>query len=177
MGSFLLLLLLSCTTYPVADAATTRGGPKGYTLGAMGEGQSSNVPAEEDLRERERMLDEYPRQYALWKPEEISSKVVEWASEYPDLVHVTTSQEAYGLPRAGGANDCPHDEGGDGCLNYILTIQDFVAHPDGSESSNHLPEVFWSGCVHGKRVGWYPLSRQNNFNLCWAVLFHAVVYI
>jgi hypothetical protein len=152
MRSLLLLILLSGTRFPVVAAAATRGGPTGYTRSAMREGQKSNVPAEDDLRERERILDEYPRQYTLWKPEEISGKVVEWGSEYPDLVHVTTSQEAYGLPRAGGANDCPHDEGGDGCLNYILTIQDFVAHPDGSESSNHLPEVFWSGCVHGKFV-------------------------
>lgn len=41
-----------------------------------------------------------------------------------------------------------------GCPNYILEIQDFAVHPVDSDSSNHLPEVFWSGCLHGnERVG------------------------
>jgi hypothetical protein len=103
-----------------------------------------------DLTFQERNLDDYPRQFALWTPSEIRNKVLEWKSVYPNLVRVATAQDAYGLPRSGGANDCPFDEGGDGCLNYIVTIQDFVAHPDGSHSSNELPEIFWSGCVHGK---------------------------
>ena len=103
-----------------------------------------------DPKFQERILDDYPRQYVLWTSSEIRNKVLEWKSLYPNLVRVTTSQDAYGLPRSGGANDCPFDEGGDGCLNYIVTLQDFVAHPDGSHSSNDLPEIFWSGCVHGK---------------------------
>jgi hypothetical protein len=97
-----------------------------------------------------RKLDDYPRQYTLWNSEEIRNKLVEWKALYPNLLRITTSQEEYGLPRSGGADDCPFDEGGDGCLHYIVTMQDFVAHPEGSESSNNLPEVFWSGCVHGK---------------------------
>ena len=67
--------------------------------------------------------------------------MLEWADHYPKFVRVTTAQEAYGLPRAGTADDCPFDEGGDGCLNYIVTIQDFVKHPEDSESSRRLPEV------------------------------------
>ena len=115
---------------------------------------SSKIPLvpNADTEPDKRRLDGYPRQYLLWKPEEIKNKVVEWKSLYPNLAHVTTAQEAYDLPRSGGANDCPYDEGGDGCLNYIITMQDFVAHPKGSDSSNHLPEVFWSGCVHGKPI-------------------------
>jgi hypothetical protein len=105
---------------------------------------------QQDPKLHARILDDYPRQYALWAPVEIRNKVLEWKSLYPNLVRVTTAQDAYGLPRSGGANDCPFDEGGDGCLNYIVTMQDFVAHPDGSHSSNDLPEIFWSGCVHGK---------------------------
>ena len=36
----------------------------------------------------------------------------------------------------------------------ILTIQDFELHPENSSSSNVLPEVFWSGELHGdERVG------------------------
>ena len=78
----------------------------------------------------------------LWKPEEISTKLLEWKQKYPNLVQVTTSQEAFGLPRSGGPGDCPHDAGADGCLHYIMTIQDFIAHPENTDSSNHLPEVF-----------------------------------
>jgi hypothetical protein len=110
--------------------------------------KSSQNQLEDDFQGRK--LDDYPRQYILWKPEEIKDKVLEWKSLYPNLVHIATSQQSYDLPRAGGASDCPFDEGGDGCLNYVITMQDFVAHPEGSDSSNQLPEVFWSGCVHGE---------------------------
>mmetsp|Transcript_13879 Transcript_13879/g.20483 ORF Transcript_13879/g.20483 Transcript_13879/m.20483 type:complete len:731 (-) Transcript_13879:23-2215(-) len=97
--------------------------------------------------------DEYPRQYELWKSEKIAHTLLQWKNQYPDLVHVTTAQEQFGLDRAGGPNDCPHDAG-DGCFNYIITIQDTIAHPLGSDSSKRLPEVFLSGCVHGnERVG------------------------
>lgn len=95
-------------------------------------------------------LSEY---YHLWPPEQIHQTMHEWSDMYPDLVKVTTSQVAYGLPRAGGPDDCPYDDG-DGCNNHIMTIQDYTVHPEGSASSNALPEVLWSGCVHGnERVG------------------------
>lgn len=116
-------------------------------------GSARNLRRDEAIQGRN--LEDYPRQYVLLKSEEIKNRVLEWKSLYSNLVRITTSQEAYGLPRSGGASDCPFDEGADGCLNYIVTIQDFVAHPEGSDSSNHLPEVFWSGCVHGKA----PLQR------------------
>jgi len=111
-------------------------------------------------RQRELQVDEYDdnseddiRQYVLWKPEEIPDALNKWAKHYPDLVRVTTAQEAYGLPRAGDTDDCPFDDG-EGCLNYILTIQDFIRHPTDSDSSARLPEVLWSGEVHGdERVG------------------------
>jgi hypothetical protein len=94
------------------------------------------------------------RQYTLWSAELITQTLKEWAHHYPDLVRVTTSQEAFGLPAAGTHDDCPFDAEVEGCLNYIITIQDFLAHPEGSNSSNHLPEVLWSGEVHGdERVG------------------------
>ena len=42
----------------------------------------------------------------------------------------------------------------EGCLNWILTIEDKLAHPEGSPSAKYLPEVFLSGAVHGdERVG------------------------
>lgn len=83
-----------------------------------------------------------------------SSSLRQWAKDYQDLVRVTTAQELYGLPTAGGSNDCPFDTNVTGCLIYILVLQDFKAHPEGSPSSNALPEVMWSGELHGnERVG------------------------
>lgn len=94
------------------------------------------------------------QKYQLWKPEEIQLRLFKWADHYPNLVSLTTAQEKYGLPTAGGPNDCPYEVENDGCLNYILTIQDFITHPEGSESSQRLPEVLWSGELHGnERVG------------------------
>jgi len=100
-----------------------------------------------------RKLSNQDRDYYLWPSEEIRNKLLEWADLYPEFVRVTTSQDAFGLPAAGNANDCPFDDG-DGCKNYILTIQDYTVHPQDSPSSNALPEVLWSGSVHGnERVG------------------------
>lgn len=93
------------------------------------------------------------RPYELFEPEVFPQLLAEWESNYPDLIDVKTAQDFYGLPAAGGFNDCPfYDE--PGCPNYFFTIQDFIAHPIGSDTSNVLPEVIWSGCLHGdERVG------------------------
>jgi Zinc carboxypeptidase len=94
------------------------------------------------------------RAYELWAPHEITETVQKWAEHYPNLIRVTTAQDAYGLPTAGAENDCPFDEGVVGCLNQILILQDFVAHPENSESSQRLPELLWSGELHGnEQVG------------------------
>lgn len=104
-------------------------------------------------RRRTQQMPDMIQRYELWSSEEIRDRVLKWAVHYPDLIRVTTSQEAYGLPAAGGADDCPF-EAVDGCLNYILVIQDFVAHPEGSPSDQQLPELLWSGLVHGdEQVG------------------------
>ena len=96
---------------------------------------------------------ESAKSYRLLSSEEIHVLLEEFLVKYPYFVKLTTAQEAFGLPSAGSAYDCPWDER-NGCPNAILTIQDYIQHPDGSESSNTLPEVFWSGCVHGnERVG------------------------
>jgi Zinc carboxypeptidase len=93
-------------------------------------------------------------QYQLWEPYEIAETLVKWAEHYPSLLRVTTSQEAYGLPTAGGTSDCPFDDDVIGCKNRILLVQDFDAHPEGTPSSLRLPEVLWSGELHGdERVG------------------------
>jgi hypothetical protein len=93
-------------------------------------------------------------QYTIWKPEEIAGRLTRWADHYPDLIRVTTSQDAYQLPAAGRATDCPFDEDQDGCLNYIAVLQDYLAYPEGSEAGKRLPEVLLSGCLHGnEQVG------------------------
>lgn len=97
---------------------------------------------------------DYVERYAIWTSEVIKKHLDEWKTEYPDFFKLTTSQEKYGLATAGGKDDCPFDSKANGCRNFMFTLQDFETHPEGSESSNHLPEVFWSGCVHGnERVG------------------------
>ena len=109
-------------------------------------------------------------QYQLWKPEEIAETVQKWSTHYSTLLTVTTSQEMYHLPTAGGDTDCPYDTTTTGCKNYILIIQDHIAHPNSSDettyptstppsptsslSSKRLPDVLWSGELHGdERVG------------------------
>lgn len=94
------------------------------------------------------------KEYELFEAETFPQILAQWEEDYSDsLIQVTTSQEAYGLPAAGGNNDCPFYEE-KGCPNYFFTIQDFIAHPIGSETSNLLPEIIWSGCLHGnERVG------------------------
>jgi hypothetical protein len=92
--------------------------------------------------------------YQLWDAHEVNEKLGHWKSQYPNLIRVTTAQDSFGLQRAGTSDDCPYDQGVQGCSNYFFTIQDFITHPEGSESSAHLPEVFWSGSLHGdERLG------------------------
>ncbi|KAL3943524.1 MAG: hypothetical protein SGBAC_002419 [Bacillariaceae sp.] len=91
--------------------------------------------------------------YSIWSSEEIKMKLDKWKEVYPDFFHMTSAQEKYGLPAAGTDKDCPfHDV--TGCHNFIVTIQDFITHPESSDTSARLPEVYWSGCLHGnERVG------------------------
>lgn len=110
------------------------------------------APRRDRRRNQEEATHQY-QQYELWEPSDISNTLLRWKTHYPDLIRVTTSQDAFGLDRAGDENDCPHDSG-KGCLNYFFVMQDFLAHPEGSDSSNRLPEVLWSGEVHGdEQVG------------------------
>ena len=113
------------------------------TRGGIGSTSSRSLGQQTDIRP-----------YNLWAPQKIKETMYEWETLYPDFVRLTTAQDAYGLPTAGGPKDCPYDDDVDGCNNYILTIQDFTIHPEHSDSSNRLPEVFLSGELHGnERVG------------------------
>lgn len=94
------------------------------------------------------------KSYHLLESQEIYEQIQEWKGQYPELLQVTTSQEKYGLDTAGGEEDCPFYQEQAGCPNYILEIQDYIIHPPDTYTSDHLPEVFWSGCLHGdERVG------------------------
>ncbi len=120
-----------------------------------------NVPLNEErvLSEEQHDVEEY----TIWDPAKFPKVLNDWEEKYPEFIRVTTAQEKYGLPAAGTKNDCPfYDK--KGCPNYLFTIQDYVSHPVDSESSSHLPEVFWSGCLHGdERVG--PTSVMEAANL------------
>ena len=97
--------------------------------------------------------------YQILSSKEIYEQIKVLQKTYPEFLRVTTSQERYGLPSAGTADDCPflNDDDGNlspGCPNWILEIQDYTVHPVDSDSSNELPAVMWSGCLHGdERVG------------------------
>lgn len=104
--------------------------------------------------------------YELYSSRGIHALLDELKVKYPNLVRVTTAQEAYGLSSVGTVYDCPFYNDTNGCPNAILTIQDYVKHPPMNDdddddsstsspsSSNQLPEVLWSGSVHGnERVG------------------------
>jgi hypothetical protein len=150
---WLLLCLLGstcCASHPFGGTTDLKG--HDYLRALLNE-ETWTQPQQKNIH-RQLQLPPYPRAYHLRSSAEIKDKLDEWNARYaPDLVHVTTSQETYQLPAAGTAEDCPFYEG-EGCPNYIVTIQDFVAHPEGSYSSNRLPEVLWSGCLHGdERVG------------------------
>lgn len=82
------------------------------------------------------------KRYTLLPFSMIESTVKRWGEQYPSLLKVTTAQKRFGLQAAGGYK------------NYIMTIQDYIAHPVGSGSSKALPELLWSGALHGdERVG------------------------
>ena len=87
--------------------------------------------------------------FHLWEPNEIVETLSAWKKQYPNLVKVSTSQQEYGLDQAGTSEDCPYDVHHSGCLNHFFTIQDYVAHPIGSNSAASLPEILWTGSMHG----------------------------
>jgi hypothetical protein len=87
--------------------------------------------------------------FHLWEPNEIVETLSAWKKQYPNLVKVSTSQQEYGLDQAGTREDCPYDAHHSGCLNHFFTIQDYVAHPIGSNSAASLPEILWMGSMHG----------------------------
>ncbi|CAJ1942964.1 unnamed protein product [Cylindrotheca closterium] len=87
----------------------------------------------------------------IWSPKLVKETLDNWSEKYPQLFRTASVQEKYSIPHAGNVTDCSYDEN-DGCSQYFFTVQDFIRHPEGSRSSAHLPEVFWSGTLHGDEI-------------------------
>ena len=78
-------------------------------------------------------------QYAILPSSDLLDRLLFLAQEYPNFCTLTTTQEWFGLPRAGNEKDCQFDNlyyqfrgqsyGSDvddtkGCNNYVLILQD-----------------------------------------------------
>ena len=156
MFSFLSLFGLSVVSLAIALATPDVVTAKAHLQSAYSTIGEAIIP---ERKQQQSLI----RDYEIWEPAKIPQTLREWEKKYPDLIRVTTAQEAYGLPTAGNEEDCPFDEG-KGCLNYFFTIQDYIAHPIDSDSSSYLPEIFLSGALHGnERVG--PTSVMEASNL------------
>lgn len=93
------------------------------------------------------------RHFHVFTSREIYSTLVNLSKSYPQFSTLTSAQAQFRLPAAGDSSDCPY-ELGSGCKNWIITIEDKLAHPKGYASFASLPEVFISGALHGdERVG------------------------
>lgn len=110
---------------------------------------SSSMSSMSSRRQQQAVVKDSTKDYQYLDSSAIHAKLLDYARTYSDVCQVTTAQQAYKLPPAGNANDCPLDANVTGCWIYILTIQDFVVHPPGSLSSKRLPEVIWNGELHG----------------------------
>jgi len=76
--------------------------------------------------------------YKILTSEELFGRLRNLVTNYPTFATLTTTQEWFGLPRAGNQNDCKFDTeysgpSGEGCNNYVLIIQDKDAYPDDSD--------------------------------------------
>lgn len=73
-------------------------------------------------------------QYEILPSSAILERLQQLVADYPTFATLTTTQEWFGLPRAGSDSDCPFDTNykvhGKGCNNYVLIIQDKESYPD-----------------------------------------------
>jgi len=95
--------------------------------------------------------------YTLLNSYTIYSRLHNLSKKYPDFISLNNAQNAFGLRAVGSTSDCPfdHEDSKDkGCYNWFVTVYDHVTHPVGSKSYQTLPEVIFSGALHGnERVG------------------------
>ena len=85
-------------------------------------------------RQTQQLDDQY---YEILPSSSILARLQKLVTTYPNFATLTTTQEWFGLPRAGNDADCPFDSNykvhGKGCNNYVLIIQDKEAYPDDSD--------------------------------------------
>jgi len=109
------------------------------------------------------------KKYKILTSKQIFQQLKTLSQTYPNYATLESSQDAYGLQAAGSEGDCPFDHDKnftEGCKNYILTIEDRLAHRKGSTSWQRLPEVFLSGALHGnERIGPTAVTEVASFLL------------
>jgi hypothetical protein len=98
--------------------------------------------------------------FELYTAAEIAATMDRWETHYSPFLYISTAQKDYQLPTAGGPNDCPFDNDVTGCLNRFLVLHPPNDDDDKDNDDNDkndpalLPQVLWSGEVHGnERVG------------------------
>jgi len=127
---------------------------------------SSSTTFENASPIRQRSTQEKEERYEILPSASIFERLQKLVENYPSFATLTTTQEWFGLPRAGSSNDCPFDENyrvnGDGCNNYVLIIQDKEAYPedpdvrldDNSDYYINLEDGWFKKDNKGGRSGW-----------------------
>eukprot|EP00574_Skeletonema_japonicum_P013189 CAMPEP_0201720334 /NCGR_PEP_ID=MMETSP0593-20130828/5324_1 /ASSEMBLY_ACC=CAM_ASM_000672 /TAXON_ID=267983 /ORGANISM="Skeletonema japonicum, Strain CCMP2506" /LENGTH=831 /DNA_ID=CAMNT_0048210967 /DNA_START=24 /DNA_END=2516 /DNA_ORIENTATION=+ len=106
-------------------------------------------------------------QYEILPSADLLNRLLYLSTTYPNFCTLTTTQEWFGLPRAGEDEDCPFDEiyaaekkkkghstanaSGKGCNNYVLIIQDKEAYPNDPDVQL---DVNFSTSQHQSSDGW-----------------------
>jgi hypothetical protein len=91
----------------------------------------------DELRLQQRLLQK-EEQYEILSSAALFARLQKLSQDYPTFCTLTTTQEWFGLPRAGNSADCTfdrqyHDSSEDdtpGCNNYVLVLQDKEAYPE-----------------------------------------------
>mmetsp|Transcript_1411 Transcript_1411/g.2591 ORF Transcript_1411/g.2591 Transcript_1411/m.2591 type:complete len:1395 (-) Transcript_1411:931-5115(-) len=81
--------------------------------------------------------------YTILDAERLYQRMVELTRRYPELVRLENSQEEFGLPVAGGPDDCTFEpkELGDGCHNWYLVIEDAIYNGNQADMAVGVEDV------------------------------------
>ena len=87
-----------------------------------------------------------PTPYAYLSYDQMVAQLESFAKTYPTLATLKTSQDEFSLPTVGKCNSASDD-----CKNYYLTVFDAFNAGDelGNDDSRFVPDLFFSGEVHG----------------------------
>lgn len=92
------------------------------------------APTAQSKKPNRKLLPEKEERYEILPSDAIFERMQTLVANYPTFATLTTTQEWFGLPRAGGKDDCPFDKNykvqGEGCNNYVLILQDKEAFPE-----------------------------------------------